>query len=103
MIRRLLLTGLMVAAVAPAAAQPMSTMAPRMDSGPNAGAVASGMPTAREHAFARLRATLLELRRQGLALRAADGGTLTPEHLAFIQARLDAAQAAYRPYRSAPR
>jgi hypothetical protein len=64
-----------------------------------AGANATGQPTARAHALGRLRSELRDLRRLGLALRGADGGTLTPEHLAFIQARLDAAQAAYRPYR----
>lgn len=36
---------------------------------------------------------LLELRRTGLKMRADDGGTLTPEHRAYLQAQLDAIQA----------
>jgi hypothetical protein len=36
---------------------------------------------------------LLQLRREGLKLRDEDGGTLTPEHHAYLQAKLDAIQA----------
>ena len=105
MVRSLLLTGLAVAAAAPALAQPMGpTMPSRMEHGDYsaAGTQALGQPSARALAFSRLQAALRDLRRQALALRGADGGTLTPEHRALIQRRLDAAQAAYRPYRQAP-
>lgn len=102
MIRALLPSGLAVALASPAVAQPVSTM-----SGAQgyilAGAQATGQPTAGSHAWSRLRSELRALRRVGLALREADGGTLTPEHLAFIQQRIDAALAAYRPYRLASR
>lgn len=104
MIRSLLLGGLALALSSPAVAQPMSTMPGAAHEGYYlAGAHATGQPTARTHALGRLRSELRDLRRLGLALREADGGTLTPEHLALIQARLDAAQAAYRPYRLATR
>ncbi|MBU6298849.1 MAG: hypothetical protein KGJ79_04735 [Alphaproteobacteria bacterium] len=35
---------------------------------------------------------LLELRKEGLRLQAEDGGTLTPQHRAYLQAKLDAIQ-----------
>jgi len=105
MISRLLSTSLMFAAASSAFAQPMpGPMSSRMEGGyPPAGTQAFAEPSARTRAFTRLRARLRELRAQGLAMRAADGGTLTPEHRAFIQARLDSAQAAYRHYAAASR
>lgn len=36
---------------------------------------------------------LLELRGEGLKIQAEDGGTLTPEHRAYLQSKLDAIQA----------
>ncbi|HKD23440.1 MAG TPA: hypothetical protein VKB71_15595 [Rhizomicrobium sp.] len=36
---------------------------------------------------------LMALRDEGLKLREADGGTLTPEHHAYLQAKLDAINA----------
>ncbi|MDE2501154.1 MAG: hypothetical protein KGL56_13285 [Alphaproteobacteria bacterium] len=36
---------------------------------------------------------LYELRQEGLKLQAEDGGTLTPQHRAYLQAKLDAIQA----------
>ena len=59
-------------------------------------------PSSRERAYVRFRATLRDLRDQGLEWRRADGGTLTPEHKSIIQARLDEAHADYRNYRDAP-
>jgi hypothetical protein len=103
MIRALLWSGLALALASPAVAQPISTMSGADQAYPLAGAHATGQPTAGAHAFGRLQSELRELRRLGLALRAADGGTLSPEHLAFIQTRIDAALAAYRPYRLAYR
>ena len=49
----------------------------------------------REHAKrqAELRGKLLALRDEGLKLREADGGTLTAEHRAYLQAKLDALNA----------
>ena len=41
-------------------------------------------------------AELEALRKDGLALQAADGGTLTPAHRAQLQARLDRLQDSYR-------
>jgi len=38
---------------------------------------------------------LLDLREEGLRLREADGGTLTEEHRAYLQKKLDAIQAEY--------
>jgi hypothetical protein len=38
---------------------------------------------------------LLKLRAEGLRLRDADGGTLTDEHRAYLQKKLDAIQAEY--------
>ncbi|MDE2135576.1 MAG: hypothetical protein KGJ49_13395 [Alphaproteobacteria bacterium] len=35
---------------------------------------------------------LAALRQEGLQLRAADGGTLTPDHYAYLQVKLDAIQ-----------
>lgn len=108
MVRALVLSGLFLAAASPAFAQraPASAWAaPGASERPIsylAGTDSPGAPGARAHAFIRLRSELRELRSLGLALRAADGGTLAPEHLAFIQARLDAAQAAYRRYLVAP-
>jgi len=107
MVRALVLSGLFLAAASPAIGQraPASAWASGASARPIsylAGADSPGAPGARAHAFIRLRSELRELRSLGLALRAADGGTLAPEHLAFIQARLDAAQAAYRRYLIAP-
>ena len=36
---------------------------------------------------------LMDLRREGVELQAKDGGTLTPEHRAYLQGKLDAIQA----------
>lgn len=58
-----------------------------------------GTPTAHQIAYQQLVGRLKTLRKQGLALQEEDGGTLTPEHRALIQRRLDAIQAAYAPYR----
>jgi hypothetical protein len=49
-----------------------------------------------EAANVRFTADMEALRKDGLALRAQDGGTLTPEHRAHLQARLDQINAAYR-------
>jgi hypothetical protein len=38
---------------------------------------------------------LLQLRNQGLALKEKDGGNLTPEHRAELQAQLDLINARY--------
>ncbi|HMG48623.1 MAG TPA: hypothetical protein VK614_14335 [Allosphingosinicella sp.] len=104
MVKILSSIGLVLALASPAVAQRAPAMSGTAHQGYYlAGAIAPGQLSARAHAFGRLQSQLHELRRQGLALREADGGTLTPEHLAFIQERLDAAQAAYRPYRFASR
>jgi len=52
----------------------------------------------REHAKrqAELRDKLLALRDEGLKLREADGGSLTAEHRAYLQAKLDALNAQAR-------
>jgi len=36
---------------------------------------------------------LMDLRSEGVELQAGDGGTLTPEHRAYLQSKLDAIQA----------
>ena len=61
-----------------------------------AGQYTWGRPSLRERAFVRFRAELRDLRQQALAWQAVDGGTLSAEHSAIIQARLDEAQADYR-------
>ena len=53
-------------------------------------------PPAPDRAYRRLVSELTELREIALELQASDGGTLTAEHSDQIQARIDAAFAAYR-------
>jgi hypothetical protein len=48
----------------------------------------------KEHVPPKVQA-LLDLREEGLRLRDADGGTLTEEHHAYLQKKLDAIQAQY--------
>jgi hypothetical protein len=51
-----------------------------------------GTYTTHRESTRKLRA-LLDLRDEGLALQAGDGGALTPEHRAYLQKKLDAIQA----------
>ncbi len=59
------------------------------------GTVATSYGAARAAANLRFTKDLEALRRDGLAQQAIDGGTLTPEHRAELQARLDRINAAY--------
>ena len=90
-----LLTGLILGCMSPsvASSQAAPFAAPLYVSAP-----ASVPPQRSDPAFTLLRSELMDLRRQGLALRASDGGTLTAEHRDYIQVRIDAA---YRRYHEA--
>jgi hypothetical protein len=57
-----------------------------------------GVPSATEVASQRFRGRMVALRQEALRLRAADGGSLTAEHDAMIQRRLDAIHADLAPY-----
>ena len=54
-----------------------------------------GRGAAAELAAVQYRAALRDLREEALALQASDGGTITTEHLAYIQGRLDTINAGY--------
>ena len=92
--KALLLSALILGCASPAFASPQ-------DLGTQGyyGPPASIAPPAPDRAFRRLTSRLVELRRIALEMRASDGGTLTAEHSDSIQAKIDAAFAAYRRHR----
>jgi hypothetical protein len=75
----LVLGGLTLATAAPAA--PPATMGGATD-------VLTGPTIPNGHAY-RKQIALRDLSQEGRALRAADGGKLTPEHLAYLQQKLN--------------
>ena len=58
-----------------------------------------GRHAANELAQVQYHAAIRELREEALALQESDGGTITPEHLAYVQERLDTINAGYRRHR----
>ena len=80
----------------PAFAQPASGTRPAFGSPVYYGPPAPSLPPRGDRAFLRLKSRMIDLRQQAIALQASDGGTLTPEHRDFIQARIDLAYRRYR-------
>lgn len=84
-----LLVALLLGCAPPAAAQSGGYAAP-VNTPPE-----PVLPRRADLACSRLVAELRALRAEALALQQGDGGTLTPEHRALIQTRLDAAWQRY--------
>jgi hypothetical protein len=79
----------------PAVAQPAPGTPPTFGSPVYYGAPGPFVPPRADRAFLRLKSRMIDLRQQAIALQASDGGTLTPEHRDFIQAKINLA---YRRY-----
>ncbi|MBV9884081.1 MAG: hypothetical protein JO276_13815 [Sphingomonadaceae bacterium] len=84
--KAVLLTGVILSCISPAAAQTQLTPAPIIYGPPG-----PSLPLRVTPGYTRLIAELRGLREEALALRESDGGRLTTEHRDFIQARIDAA------------
>ena len=70
-----------------------ATAAPAAPSGPTgASDILTGPTITNGHAY-RKRVALRDLSREGQQMRAADGGKLTPEHLAYLHSKLVAMNA----------
>jgi hypothetical protein len=94
-IRSMLFTATLVPATGVAFAQSNNPMATYDFNRGGIGSAASSLAASREAANLRFTRELEELRKDGLALQVRDGGVLTPDHRAELQARLDRINASY--------
>ena len=93
-----LLAGLIISCMSPAVAQHLPAPAPIVNGPPSPNFPARVTP-----GYTRLMSELRDLRATALALREEDGGKLTAEHSASIQAQIDAAYLRYHDTRRSRR
>jgi len=96
MVRSILFSAAILSAAGVASAQSNNPMATYDFDRGGHGTVATSSGASREAANVRFMRDMETLRKDGLAQQAQDGGTLTPEHRAELQARLDRINATYR-------
>jgi hypothetical protein len=101
-IRSVLFAAIFVSAAGVSSAQSNNAMATYDFNRGGLGTVATSYGAARGAANLRFMRDMEALRKEGLAQQALDGGTLTPEHRAELQARLDRINAVYQARTSRP-